>query len=280
MTAEERLHHATPQGVEATASGGRGTAGDAFVLHLPAFEGPLDLLVHLIEQQRLDITEVSVLAVTEQYLAHLRSGERISLTALADFVAMGARLLLLKSRALLPREHADDEAFDPEEDPSTLVAALQEYQRYKRAARHLQQLEEEHRTGYRREAAPPEVELPTGLERVTLDGLVALFREVIERIPPPEQQPRVAREPVRLADRVAALVAELERDGRASFRRLIERAQTRLEVIVDFLAVLELIKVRFLEARQSGAFGDIELVRLVGAGAPTDEELAEDFDGV
>ncbi len=254
--------------------------GEGFVLQLPAFQGPLDLLLHLIERDELDVTEVSVFAVTKQYLSHLRSGEGIELSALADFVAMGARLLLLKSRALLPREGSDEEEGDEDGDAAGLVAALQEYQRYKRAAEHLHDLEEEHRTGYRREAAPPQVQLPTGLDSLTLDALVDLFREVLERLPEPEEQPKVEREPIRLADRVDFMVELLERDGRASFQRLVEGASSRLDVIVSFLAVLELIKVRFIEARQPDAFGDIELVRISGGTAPTEANLAEDFGDV
>ncbi len=256
------------------------TGGEGFALQLPAFQGPLDLLLHLIEREELDVIEVSVFAVTEQYLSHLRSGDGIDISALAEFVAMGARLLLLKSRALLPREGPDEEEGDEDGDAAGLVATLQEYQRYKRAAEHLHDLEEEHRTGYRREAAPPQVQLPTGLDGLTLDALVDLFRKVLERLPEPQEQPKVEREPIRLADRVDSMVELLERDGRASFQRLVEGASTRLEVIVSFLAVLELIKVRFIEARQPDAFGDIELVRISGGRAPTEADLAEDFGDV
>jgi len=252
--------------------------GGGFVLHLPSFDGPLDLLLQLIEHQELDITELSVLAVTEQYLAHLRSGERISLSALAEFVAMGARLLLLKSRSLLPREDAAEETADEDGDAADLVAALQEYRRYRHAADHLRGLEDDHRTGYRREATPPEAQLPSGLEQVTLDSLVSIFREVLERLPQQQEPAAVEREPVRLVDRIQSLVGELERGGRVSFRRLVEHAQSRLEVIVDFLAVLELIKLGFLDAQQADAFGEIELVRIEGASAPSEVEPLQEAD--
>ncbi|MEE8338369.1 MAG: ScpA family protein [Dehalococcoidia bacterium] len=264
-------------GAPAAADGGAEDDGADFVLQLPAFEGPLALLLHLIEREELDITELSVLQVTEQYLTHLRSAERIDLAALADFVAMGARLLLLKSRALLP---GDDEPHEGEEEESAsdLVDALQEYRRYRKLAEHLRGLEDEHRTAYRRDAAPPQVPLPTGLDDVTVDGLMALFREVLERLPEQEELPEIEREPVRLADRVSALMTELDDVRQLSFRALIGRAQSRIEVIVDFMAVLELIKARFLEARQPEAFGEIELVRLDGAATlpPADLEQAID----
>ena len=107
--------------------------------------------------------------------------------------------------------------------------------------------------------------MPTGLDTVTLSSLVEVIREVIARLPEEEPEGEVAREPVRLHDRISRLSDVLDRDGRTSFRRLIEGATSRTMVIVDFMAVLELIKQRYLSAEQSDAFGDIELVRLEGA---------------
>lgn len=257
----------------------------AIVLKLPAFEGPLDLLLHLIEREDLDITAVSLLAVTEQYLAQLRSAESINIGALADFIAMGARLLLLKSRALLPREETAEEGppEDEEVDPEALVAALQEYRRYRQAAQHLAALQDEHRVGYRREASPPELPLPTGLEGVPVEQLAALFRSVLERLPAEDRRPAVRREPIRLRDRIARLVSRLDAAGQTSFLALIDEDRTRVEVVVDFLAVLELIKARYLEATQEESFGDIRLTKVAGAPATTlaavEEQLAADFAG-
>jgi segregation and condensation protein A len=254
---------------------------DAFRLTVPlpegAFEGPLDLLLHLIERNELDITEVSLLQVTEQYLGYLRAADEINLGALADFVAIGARLLLLKSRALLP---ADEEEHDFEEDEQVdLVKALREYRRYKEAAEFLRQRDTGHQT-YRREVPPPEVTLPTGLDRVTLDSLVEVLREVMERLPEEEPAGTVITERVRLRDRLSSVVDLLEREGRTSFRRLVENATSRVTVIVDFLAILELIKSRYLQATQSERFGDIDLVKIEGAPIPDFAELAEEFTGV
>jgi segregation and condensation protein A len=260
---------AEPAAVRGEAGAGGAPAGGAFVLQLPVFEGPLDLLLHLLDQQQLDITEVSLLAVTEQYLAHLRAAERLNIDALAEFVSVGARLLLLKSRALLPRDpDAPAAAADEESDPAALVAALVEYRRYKQAAEHLRTLDAGHHRSYRRVAAPPELPLPLGLTGVTAGALAELVRQALERVPaePAAARPGVVpRERVRLADRVAALAERVEREGRVSFRSLVAGAATRVAVIVEFLAVLELIKARFLEARQAAAFGDIELLRLAEA---------------
>lgn len=252
-----------------------------FQLQLPVFEGPLDLLLHLIDERKLDITEVSLLAVTEQYLSYLRGGDSVSADALVEFISVGARLLLMKSRALLPR---DPDAAPPDEededDPQNLVKALQEYRRYKQAADYLRDLEDQHRTMHRRSAAPPELPLPPGLDGVTLTSLVDLFRKVLERTPDEDAEdarPRAARAVprprVRLQDRIKALVDRLDRDGQMSFLALLGDAPTRTSVIVDFLAVLELIKVHYLRAEQSDAFGDIALVRIEGAETPESVEI-------
>ncbi len=252
----------------------------AIQLALPAFAGPLDLLLHLIEREELDITEVSLLAVTEQYLGALRAREQIDLGALAEFIGVGARLLLLKSRALLPRdpeEQATDE--DEESDVRQLIEALREYRRFKHAAEFLREREVGHGS-YRREVAPPEVPLPTGLDTVTLSSLVDVIREVLDRMPEDEPAEEIVREPVRLRDRMRSLVDTLQRDGKTSFRTLIQSATSRTMVIVDFMAVLELIKQRYLAARQNDAFGDIELVRLEDAQPPEFTGAEEDFTAV
>jgi segregation and condensation protein A len=247
-------------------------------LDLPVFQGPLDLLLHLIERNELDITEVSLLAVTEQYMAQLRRAERINLASLADFIAVGARLILLKSRALLPRDDEGLAVDDGEGDARDLIDALKEYRRFKEAAGFLRERDGGHAT-YRREATPPKVTLPTGLDTVTLDALTDLLREVIARMPEEEPEGEVRRDPIRLRDRMRGLVDVLERDGQTSFRRLIESATSRTVVIVDFMAVLELIKSRYLAARQSEAFGDIDLVKYEGALAPNLDLLAAEAEG-
>ena len=249
-----------------------------FVLQLASFEGPLDLLLHLLDQHELEITEVSLLAVTEQYLSFLHDAERLNIDALAEFISVGARLLLLKSRALLPRDpDAPPPAIDDEDDPANLVRALQEYRRFKQVAGHLQALESEHRTGYRRSVPPPNLPLPPGLEGVTLTTLVDLVRQVLSRVPPERPTRAIPRARVRLADRITALMERLDHEGRTSFLSLLGDEPTRISVIVEFLAVLELIKVRYLAAEQSEAFGDIDLVRVAEAETvgPVELEITE-----
>ncbi|MBG92438.1 MAG: hypothetical protein CL792_00440 [Chloroflexi bacterium] len=238
------------------------------------FNGPLDLLLQLIEHNELDITEISLLFVTEQYLTYLRSAEELQISDLADFVAIGARLLLLKSRALMPK---DDNVLDADDqDSDDLLLALHEYKRFKDAVEFLRDRDTTSQS-YRREVAPPEFVLPTGLDTVTTNSLVEVLREVMERLPENESTHSEVIEPIRLRDRLRDLVNLLELNDRTSFRNIIDNATSRMSVVVDFLAVLELIKAQYLEAIQSEDFGDIDLIKIQNAKPPDFAQIEDNF---
>jgi len=238
------------------------SAPDVFEIKLPLFEGPLDLLLHLLEKEELDITAVSLVQVTDQYLSHLHSLETINMDALADFIAVGAKLLLLKSRALLPRElgvAAEDEEEDVGEE---LARLLIEYQRFKEAASGLREREDRGLRSYPRLVPPPEVPLSLGLDRVTLRKLTRIFRDALGRFPPEEEGNTIHRQEVSIQEKVEEILAALARRGHLSFRRLVSACRSRLEVVVAFLAVLELVKAQRVVAEQERLFGDIRLVPL------------------
>lgn len=231
-----------------------------FELKLPVFEGPLDLLLHLIEKEELDITTVSLVQVADQYLAHLQSMEAVSLDVLADFVAIGARLLFLKSRALLPREEAEEEEGPTaEEVGQELTEMLREYRRFKEVAGALRAIEDEGLRAYPRTAPPPDVPLPTGLKKVTLNRLLELFQQALQRHAE-TPLPAVEHERVTVRQKIEEIRSRLRAEGRLSFRRFIAACRSRIEVIVSFLAVLDLIKAGLLSAEQEELFGDIVLV--------------------
>ncbi len=225
------------------------------------FEGPLDLLLHLIEKDELEITAVSLVQVTDQYMAVLRSGESIDLRALADFVVVGAKLLLLKSRALLPRtadEVAEDE-LEAEEIAQDLTERLEEYRRFKDAASFLRELDDRTHRSFSRIAPPPADWLPTGLERVTMKKLTAAFLSALERLPPEPEPERLQRMPVNIVERRESVLKAVRRRGSVAFARLLSECRSRLEAIVTFLAVLDLLKTEDIEAEQSESFGEIVL---------------------
>lgn len=233
-----------------------------FELKLSVFQGPLDLLLHLIEREELDITAVSLAQVTDQYWAHLRSVEGQDAEALAEFIVLGARLLYIKSRALLPevrpREREDEEKGSGE----ALAQMLVEYKRFREVAEAFRDLEGQGRRAYPR-LAPPSKDfvLPPGLKGVTLEGLLNIFEEALSRQPAEPEEGAIEREAVTVEEKMATVMeAVASGSGRVSFRALVEACSSRMEVVVVFLAVLELIKAGQLVARQRGRFRDIMMI--------------------
>jgi segregation and condensation protein A len=229
---------------------------------LPVFEGPLDLLIHLIDREELDITTVSLVQVTDQYLAHLRQGD-VNAAALADFVAVGARLLFLKSRALLPRgpESRPDE--DDGEREDDLTDLLLEYRQLQEVAGYFAEIEERGRRSYPRGPnADKQMPLPLGLGDVTLDALATIFQEALARHSSDSNGTVevIEREPFTIQDKIKLIKARLRESGRVSFNELMYECRSRTEVIVQFMAVLELIKGQVVRARQQSPFADIVLV--------------------
>jgi segregation and condensation protein A len=243
-----------------------------FAVKTEVFEGPLDLLLHLIEKEDLDITAVSLVQVTDQYLAIIRSAERLDLRALAEFVAVGAKLLFLKSRALLPRTAAEieEDEREAEEIAEDLTQQLEEYRSFKLAASFLRGLDDTTHRSFVRIAPPPSDWLPTGLERVTMKKLMKTLAAALERLPADGPEPeRLQRVLVNVADRREAVLAALRVRGAVVFARLIAECRSRLEAIVTFLAVLDLLKTEDIAADQSAAFGEIVLRLASGAAAAT-----------
>jgi len=228
-----------------------------YQVQLPVFEGPLDLLLYLIERQELDITKVSLALVTDQYLEHLRLLEERRAGDLAEFLVIAAKLLLIKSQALLPQPPAPP-APEEEDIGEQLARQLAEYKRFKAVAAGLRQREEEGWRSFVRLAPPPKIEPPLELD-LTLDDLLALVRQALAVEPPAPAVGRVGPHPQRISlrERVAAVEATVQRLGRVSFRSLLTEAASRLEIIVMLLAVLELIKRRRIRVEQEQTFGEI-----------------------
>ena len=234
-------------------------------LQLPGYEGPLEMLLELIEKQELDISEVSLVQVADQYLDKLQTLEARSAdqlpSAIAEFILIGSKLMLLKSRAMLP--HDPEPFLDSEEDiGGELVEMLEEYQRYRDAVGLLGTIDKSGMRTFGPSAPPPvETPAPKGLpEDITLDLLTDLVREALQRAERERKlHPEVAlqRDSVTVKDRIDDLTRRLRGGGRVSFRAWIAEARTRVEVIVTFMAILELFKGREIEMTQDETYGDI-----------------------
>ncbi len=226
-------------------------------VQLPVFEGPLDLLLYLIERQELDITQVSLARVTDQYLEYLQRMEERRAGELAEFLVIAAKLLLIKSRALLPQPPPPPEPGE-EDVGEELVQQLAVYKRFKEVAATLRQREEEGWRSFVRLAPPPKIEPPLELN-LTLDELVALVRQALSLAPeaPPVGQVGPPPQRISLEERIAAVETAVGQAGRVTFRALLSQAASRPEIIATLLAVLELLKRQRIRVEQEGLFGEI-----------------------
>jgi segregation and condensation protein A len=231
-------------------------------IKVDGFSGPLDLLLNLIERKEMDITTLSLVEVTDQYWQEIESDQEIPPDSLADFIGIGSRLMYLKSCAILPS--ASPAAGDQEKPGDVAVelsSMLEEYRRIKDAAELFRRLEEEGRRTYGRAAPDKGIPMPPGLEGITLDTLMDAVKEALDRKPLEPEQGVIEIEPVTVDEKVAEITNAIRRRrGRLRFRPLLASCGTRTEIVVLFLAVLELIKAGSLWAEQDRPFGAITLV--------------------
>jgi segregation and condensation protein A len=238
-----------------------GVDASDYQVALPVFEGPLDLLLHLIERQELDITKVSLAQVTNQYLEYLARISERNPEELADFLVVAAKLLLIKSRMLLPQPAAPPPA-EEEDVGDDLVRQLVEYKRFKDIARWLRQVEEHGQQAYIRIPGPPPVEPVVDLGDVSLEELLAAVREALEVKPPlASVNGAVAPITITIADQMALIERRTAGSRRVRFRQLLKGAGSRIEIIVTLLALLEMIKQLRVLVRQDRLFDEIYIER-------------------
>jgi segregation and condensation protein A len=236
---------------------------DAYTVKLDSFEGPLDLLLHLIKKHEVDLYEIRVSQVTDQYLGYLREARELNLDIAGEFLVMAATLIYLKSRALLPPEERDE--FDEEEplDPEAqLIQQLIEHERFQKVAAALAQRPVLGRDVFRRavvESAPGEFVEPVRPAGVG-DLLLALQRVLTRRANQPVH--RVEQEHISIRDGLDLVLDRLRVAPRLSFEALFPVGASRGRIIVTFLAILELIKVGAVTATQQDAYSEIDVVLL------------------
>ena len=227
---------------------------------LPFFEGPLDLLLHLIEREKLDITEIALAQVTDQYLGYVRELEQQRTRELADFLVIAAKLLLIKSVALLP--HADDP--DPEEEDvgDDLVEQLRIYKRFKQISELLNERQREGLQSYVRIADVPRPAPQLDLGDITLGDLLTTVVEVLAKREDPSAD-EVVKPSATIKDQIARIDYALSRQSRLNFRDVLQHATDRVEIIVTLLAVLEMMKMGRVVVRQERLFGEIIIERQI-----------------
>ena len=234
-----------------------------YIVSLKQFDGPLDLLLTLISNAKIDIHDIFVSEITEQYLETMKLVDELDMDSASEFLQMAATLLEIKSRSMLPKppKPEDPEELSPEE---ALIKQLEEYRQFKEVSARMHELEEEARALLTKlpeeyPLPPPNIEI-TGL---TLEKLIRAYRRVLERAARSEAADQMAsREIRRDAHTVASCMARISRKvrrGRCSFNELFNEEFTRQEVVTMFMALLELIKLNRLHVTQDSAYDEIYL---------------------
>lgn len=236
------------------------TGDGTYRVQLPAFEGPLDLLLHLIQQHELDIFDIPIAFITKKYVEYITLMESINIDVASEYLVMAATLTHIKSKMLLPSSPEDDEIEEElEVDPrAELVRRLLEYQKYKNAAEELSDRAILGRDVFTRGAPAPSVEGPAPLAPVGLFKLLDAFQAVLHRAKQiADHQIDVDR--FSISDRINQLSDILRDKKKVSFEELFEDSQTRPELIVTFLALLEMTRLRLIRLAQSAPLEPISI---------------------
>ncbi len=255
----------------------KGTSLMELTVKLQVFEGPLDLLLHLLEKNKVNIYDIPIVEITNQYMEYIAEMKRNDLNVMSEFLVMAATLIDIKSRMLLPKKQSEEE--EEEEDPrAELVQQLLEYKMYKCMAYELRdrQLDAEH-VLFKKPTIPPEVmqyEEPVNLEELVSDLTLAKLNQIFKAImkkqadkidPVRSKFGKIEKEEVSLSDKMEYVEAYCRTHKSFSFRNLLEAQTGKMEVIVTFLAILEMMKVGKIYISQEHTFGDIEIESKIAA---------------
>ncbi|HCO28695.1 MAG TPA: segregation/condensation protein A [Lachnospiraceae bacterium] len=240
-------------------------------IKLQVFEGPLDLLLHLIDKNKINIYDIPIVSITEQYLQYLRSMQELNMDIMSEFLVMAATLIQIKAKMLLPKEEKEEE--EEEGDPrEELVKRLLEYKMYQYAAEELKELQvDASKMLYKQPTIPKEVlvyEEPIDLKELvdglTLTKLHEIFQSVMkrqkEKIDPIRSRfGKIEKEEISVEEKMETIREQMRGLSRIRFRALLEVQASKVQVVVTFLAILELMKMGALIVRQEQLFGDIIL---------------------
>jgi len=250
--------HLNVEGLSSPSTEGR--TAEQFRVALSNFEGPLDLLLHLIKEHELDIFDIPIALVAEKYIEHLDRMREINLEIAGEFLVMASTLAHIKSRLLLPVPQLQGEA-EPEEagDPrAELVRRLLEYQKYKEAGEMFLRQDILSRDVFARRVRPahPAPDEGLGLVEIDIYRLIQALDAVLKRIGP-ELRHDVVRDRTSISDAIHSLLERLEHGGTATFHSLFERFYSRSQVVVTFLAVLEMCRLRLIRICQAPGDGEL-----------------------
>jgi segregation and condensation protein A len=227
----------------------------SYVTKIEKFEGPLDLLLKLIEKEKMDITDVSLVNITDQFLEHIKKLEIINPENLADFLVIAAQLILIKSKALLPDLEVDEE---DEISAEELAARLREYKIFKDQAQVINNLYKDKNFSFEQEMDMEKTTVFYPGKNITLDGLRQAMDSLIVGLNKFKSlAEKTVMQTVSLKEKIAHLQDTITKQAKVKFDDIVKNAKTRLDAVVSFLALLELVKQQSIEVEQDKNFGEI-----------------------
>ena len=230
-----------------------------YKVKLEVFEGPLDLLLFLIKRDEIDIYDISIERITRQYLDYLQAFRQLKIEVAGEFIVMAANLIYLKSRSLLPADQQPPEEDTEEEDPRwDLIRQLIEYKKFKEAAAQLHARELQQEGIFTRDGGSS-TDAPLRLGEVGIFQLINAFQNVLKRLEAREDLREIFGEHFTVSDKIDVILQRVAGDRRLRFSDLFEAIASRVEIVVTFLALLELIRLKQVRANQSNTFGEIEI---------------------
>lgn len=254
------------------------TEEDDYKFKIDQFEGPLDLLLHLIKLTKIDICDIFLSDITEQYLEMMKDIDDVDVEKASEFINMSATLLEIKSKHLLPR----DEELEPEEDPEQrLIRQIEEYKLFKEQGEVLAKIEDVNRFYKKPDNSVGEFkyELP---DKLSVDALVKAFTDIMQKMTIKAevvQEKKIEKERFTVAQKISQIKDWLITKEKFRFSELFDGSHSRNEVINTFLALLELLKRQYITVCQNELFSDIDIVRNEDESARLQEEPASEFDG-
>lgn len=273
---EKELSQTESQKKDDSASDAASESLNSFLFKLPVFEGPLDLLLHLIKENKIDIYDIPIIDITHQYIKYLELMKELNLEIAGEFLVMAATLIHIKSKMLLPSD--EEEKKESAEDPrSELVQRLLEYQAYKESSGFLRKREEIWKNIFQRNI-PDKDDFTFEPEPLLFDAnvfdLITAFKKLLEKAP--AQAVEITRETLTVADKINFIIERVEKEDGIRFEDLFEEGYTRLTLIVMFLALLELIRLGLVKIYQEKAFGIIWIINPRQQADATSDEVGQE----
>ncbi|MDB4721491.1 segregation/condensation protein A [Verrucomicrobiales bacterium] len=229
---------------------------------LEIFEGPLDLLLYLIKKDEVDIYDVSIEKITSQYLEYIETFKILNIELASEFIVMAATLMYIKSRTLLPRnEQAPEDDVDEEDPRWELIRQLVEYKKFKDAANYLERREADNQQIFGSERQDAEEDEEEPILNVGIFDLIRAFQGILKRFEDEEDLAEIADDRFTVSDKIDYLMVRVNKGGEIKFTELFAEATTKGEVMVTFLALLELIRLNEFQVRQERILGEIEIKR-------------------